>query len=107
MTRDECVNIIRTISTFYDNFKVSSEKVNAWFAILGKYDYNEIGLALTEYVEHDTSGFAPSIGQLVSLRSENQKSVFWSNTEKMLLGANYDKAILTNGQRYLIDERTK
>ena len=51
----------------YPNYKPNdiSETVNVWHMILSEYTYEQISIALKAYILSDTSGFAPSIGQLV------------------------------------------
>ena len=52
----------------YPNYKPNdiSETVDVWQMMLSDYDYNLVAMALKAYILSDTSGFAPSIGQLVS-----------------------------------------
>lgn len=51
----------------YPNYKPSnlSETVDVWNMMLEEYSYSQISMALKTYVHSDTSGFAPSIGQLI------------------------------------------
>lgn len=51
----------------YPNYKPNdiSETVDVWNVMLSDYDYNLVAMALKAYILSDTSGFAPSIGQLV------------------------------------------
>ena len=67
MTREETVKIIRIICDSYPNYKPNniSETVDVWQMMLSDYDYNMVAMALKAYILSDTSGFAPSIGQLV------------------------------------------
>lgn len=68
MTRDETVKIIRIMCDCYPNYKPSnlSETVDVWNMMLEEYSYSQISTALKTYVHSDTSGFAPSIGQIMS-----------------------------------------
>lgn len=68
MTRDETVKIIRIMCDCYPNYKPSnlSETVDVWNMMLEEYSYSQISMALKAYVHSDTSGFAPSIGQLIN-----------------------------------------
>lgn len=68
MTREETVKIIRIMVDSYPNYKPNdiSETVDVWQMMLSDYDYNLVAMALKAYILSDTSGFAPSIGQLVS-----------------------------------------
>ena len=67
MTREETKKIIRIIIDSYPNYKPSdlSETVDVWCMMLEEYSYQQISVALKAYILTDTSGFAPSIGQLV------------------------------------------
>lgn len=67
MTREETVKIIRIMVDSYPNYKPNdiSETVDVWNVMLSDYDYNLVAMALKAYILSDTSGFAPSIGQLV------------------------------------------
>ena len=68
MTREETVNIVRIMVDSYPNYKPNniSETVDVWQMMLSDYDYNLVAMALKAYILSDTSGFAPSIGQLVA-----------------------------------------
>ena len=68
MTREETVKIIRIMVDSYPNYKPNniSETVDVWYMMLSDYDYNTVAMALKAYILSDTSGFAPSIGQLVA-----------------------------------------
>lgn len=68
MTREETVKIIRIMVDSYPNYKPNniSETVDVWNMMLSEYTYEQISVALKAYILSDTSGFAPSIGQLVS-----------------------------------------
>ena len=67
MTREETVKIIRIMVDSYPNYKPNniSETVDVWNMMLSDYDYNLVAMALKAYILSDTSGFAPSIGQIV------------------------------------------
>ena len=51
----------------YPNYKPNdiSETVDVWQMMLSDYEYNIVAMSLKAYILSDTSGFAPSIGQLV------------------------------------------
>lgn len=69
MTRDEAVKIVRIIYNSYPNYKPNnlSETVDVWHTLLAEYEYNKVAVALKAYILSDTSGFAPSIGELVAM----------------------------------------
>ena len=68
MTRDEVKRIIQIMCTTYPNFHPAnlSETVDVWAMMLEDFTYQEIAIALKAYILTDTSGFAPSVGALVS-----------------------------------------
>lgn len=69
MTRDETKKIIMVISASYPNFKPQDLRmtVDVWHSMLDEYSYIQVSTALKAYIASDTSGFAPSIGQVIEL----------------------------------------
>lgn len=69
MTRDETKVIIRAIKESFPNYNPNdlTGTVDIWSQMLIDYDYLLISKALHKYILSNTSGFAPSIGQLVGL----------------------------------------
>lgn len=67
MTRDETKVIIGAMMASYPNYKPADLKmtVDTWTLMLEEYSYSEIQTALRTFISTDTSGFAPSIGQLI------------------------------------------
>lgn len=68
MTRDETKQLLMRISSVYPNWKPQADLkyvVETWNEYLSEYTYGEMKKALKAYTLSDTSGFAPSIGQLV------------------------------------------
>ncbi len=68
MTRDEAKMLILTMEATFPNYHPMdiTITVNTWAAMLGEYGFQQVQMALKRYVLTDTSGFAPSIGQLVA-----------------------------------------
>jgi hypothetical protein len=68
LTREETVKIIRIMCDCYPNYKPNnlSETVDVWQMMLDEYSYNQVSIALKAYVTSDTSGFAPSVGEIVA-----------------------------------------
>lgn len=97
MTREETVKIIRIMSDCYPNYKPNnlSETVDVWQMMLDKYSYNQVSIALKAYVTSDTSGFAPSVGeivakiQLVSQPQELDGMAAWGLVSKALRNGTY------------------
>ena len=98
MTREETVKIIRIMVDSYPNYKPNniSETVDVWHMMLSDYDYNIVAMALKAYILSDTSGFAPSIGQLVSkIQSitkpqELSEMEAWSLVSKAIRNSGYN-----------------
>lgn len=97
MTREETVKIIRIMSDCYPNYKPNnlSETVDVWQMMLDEYSYNQVSIALKAYVTSDTSGFAPSVGeivakiQLVSQPQELDGMTAWGLVSKALRNGTY------------------
>lgn len=68
MTREETQKILMSMQAAYPNYKPLDKTivVNTWCELLGEYTYEQVSAALKAYILSDTSGFAPSIGQLVA-----------------------------------------
>ena len=98
MTREETVKIIRIMVDSYPNYKPNnvSETVDVWNMMLSEYTYEQISVALKAYVLSDTSGFAPSIGQLVaniqtiSRPQELSEMEAWALVSKAIRNSGYN-----------------
>lgn len=100
MTREEIKKIIGGIIVSYPNYKPQdmSMTVQMWEMMLGEYDYRTVTMALKSYITTDTSGFAPSIGQIIEkIRLINRKNdeqllteaEAWSLVSKALRNSTY------------------
>ena len=69
MNRNETKEVVMAIYNLYPNWKPSdlSFTVDTWNVFLAEYDKKEVQVALATYVKSNTSGFAPSVGQLIQL----------------------------------------
>lgn len=69
MNRSETKEVVMAIYNLYPNWKPSdlSFTVDTWNVFLSEYDKKEVQVALATYVKSNTSGFAPSVGQLIQL----------------------------------------
>ena len=85
------------MSDCYPNYKPNnlSETVDVWQMMLDEYSYNQVSIALKAYVTSDTSGFAPSVGeiaakiQLVSQPQELDGMTAWGLVSKALRNGTY------------------
>lgn len=76
MTRDETKGLIRSIVSLYPNWKPENltETVNAWHWALEEYPAQVIKGALQIYLKTNTTGFAPSVSQLIASAYAPKKS---------------------------------
>ena len=67
MTETEVRKLLAMTQAVYPNYNPPSREaaVNAWLMCLSEYDNNIVMAAFKAYITTDTSGFAPSIGQLL------------------------------------------
>lgn len=67
MTRTETQNILMSIQAAYPNYKPPDKTIaiNTWHRMLEEYTYSQVSAGLEMYILSDTSGFAPSIGQVL------------------------------------------
>ena len=97
MSRDETVNLIRSIVSLYPNWKPEnlSETVNAWQWALEEYPAPSVKAALQIYVKTNNTGFAPSVSQLIgsmySVQENNELSEgeAWHLVKKAIADSGY------------------
>lgn len=97
MTRDEAKKIVMVIASTYPNWHPldMSFTVDAWASMLESYTYQEIGEALKAFIVSDTSGFAPTPGQVIGLldrvtnRQELNEMEAWMLVSKALRNGYY------------------
>ncbi len=67
MTKTEVKKVIAVMMATYPNYKPINVDivVEVWTDMLVRYTYEQVNMALKAYILSDTSGFAPSIGQIV------------------------------------------
>lgn len=67
MTRDETKKILMAIQSVFPNFHIENKTftLDTWNMILHDFRYSDVEMALIAYVRTETSGFAPSPGQLI------------------------------------------
>lgn len=67
MTREEAKKLVRIVVSSYPNYKPTNltDTVDVWTLMLEEFSYQQVAAALKAYILSDTSGFAPSIGQLI------------------------------------------
>lgn len=70
MTRDEVLKLLHVIDVNYPNWNYTDEAISEladmWAVMLAEDDAAAINAGLMNYITNDTSGFAPTIGQIRS-----------------------------------------
>ncbi len=97
MTRDEAKKIVMVVASTYPNWHPldMSFTVDAWTSVLESFTYQEISVALKAFIVSDTSGFAPTPGQIIGLLDrvtngqELSEMQAWSLVSKALRNGYY------------------
>ena len=99
MTKEETKKILRIMYNCFQNFRPSNiaETTEVWEMMLSDYTYQQISVALKSYILSDTSGFAPTIGQLVDMVHSVSKPQELNEMEAWSL---VSMAIRNSGYRY-------
>lgn len=77
MTREDVIKLLMMIKAAYPNYNPQDKNVaaNIWYEMLKEYDANTVLASFKAYVASDSSGFAPSIGQIIGrLRMVNNEA---------------------------------
>lgn len=99
MTREETVKLMMMIQAAFPNYKPAEKSitVNMWHLMFQDYDFNLVQMGLQSYITSDTSGFAPSIGQVmekIRMISKPEESLTetqaWSLVSKALRNSTYN-----------------
>ena len=97
VTRDETIELLMMVQAAFPNYKPPDKTVavNTWLLMLADYPYQQVQMALKAYIATDTSGFAPSIGQMIdkmqmiNSNAEQNEMEAWSLVSKALRNGNY------------------
>lgn len=98
MTREETQNLLAMIQATYPNFNPldKTAAVNAWHMALSDCEWKNIQKAFAVYMRTNTSGFAPSPGQIVekmvmlTIPQEMGELEAWSLVSKALRNSTYN-----------------
>lgn len=87
MTREQIQELLATMQVAFPNFNPKDKKAttNLWFMMLSEYTYEQVSLALKEYILTEKTGFSPSIGQLINLVKVQKERKYFEELERMLL----------------------
>ena len=96
MNLEETRTVLRVIQDTYSNFHVTSNTmIQTWQTLLSDVEAKQCQEALISYIRTDTSGFAPTVGQLIDhmsrLQAINEPSEMeaWSLVTKALRDSTY------------------
>ena len=98
MSREEVKQLLMRVQASYPNWKPQPNiqmVVDVWHEYLAEYDYKVILAGLNAYITTDTSGFAPSVGQVLQKlktyqdKDEISEMQVWGIIRKAICNANY------------------
>ena len=98
MNLSETAKIIKIMTLSFPNYKPEDMEgtLQVWQYMLKDYTYNDINMALETYIQGNSSGFAPSIGQIINLIHEKSEIVAektemdaWQSIRKAISNGNY------------------
>lgn len=91
MTREQIQELLATMQVAFPNFNPKDKKAttNLWLMMLSEYTYEQVSLALKEYILTEKTGFAPSIGQLANLVKVQKERKYFEELERKLLTNTY------------------
>lgn len=83
MGREDIKKVIGVMMSSYPNYKPQDMKitVDIWYEMLQEYEASDVFMALKSYIASDTSGFAPSIGQLINMICKTTKPQLMNEQE--------------------------
>lgn len=88
MNLEETKKIMGVIAVTYPTWKVPDPElaIRVWQNMLAEYDYKMVGEALKRFIKTDTSGFAPTPGQIIDkLSSMSTEETSLSASEAWVL----------------------
>ena len=98
MTRDETIKILMVIQAAYPNYKPPDKTVavNVWAEMLSDIPYEKVSAAVKLYIQTDTSGFAPSVGDvrervcdIFAKEDDLNETAAWSVVWKAICNSGY------------------
>lgn len=100
MTENEAKKLLAVMTVTYPNYKLANVDFAAkvWSDMLGEFTYSQAGAALKAYIRSDTSGFAPTPGQIISqivkmvIPEELNEMEAWALVSKAIRNSGYNAA---------------
>lgn len=87
MTTQDTTKLFMVIQAAYPNYKSADKAItiSTWTNFLKDFDYEDVMSALKAFIFTDTSGFAPSVGQLIAMMNLKENEVELNETEAWAL----------------------
>lgn len=101
MTIEKVKKVLTIISSTFPSFRVTDPEitVTVWYDVLTEYSDEVIMAALKAYIKTDTTGFAPTPGQLIDLidrvghiNTDLSEGEAWSLVYRALCNSTYNAA---------------
>lgn len=95
MTHQGVVNLFKVMTYTYTNFHPADieNAIVIWENLLRGFEDADVAKALEAYILSDTKGFAPSIGQIVDIMSQNPQEMSeleaWGLVNRAIRNGNY------------------
>lgn len=97
MSREDVKRLIMAITATYPNFHPTDVKlmVDVWTELLFEYDARDVQAAFKRYALTNTTGFAPSVGQIVqeiqNVREDDDpgEMAVWAMVSRAIRNSNY------------------
>lgn len=95
MTHDGVKRVMQVLVASYPNFHPADMRVtmDVWEKLLANYNDAQVAKALEAYILSDTKGFAPAIGQIVDILTQNPDEMSeleaWSLVQRAVRNGNY------------------
>ena len=87
MNQQETAKILVSMAMAYPNYKPENKEATIvfWQSIFAGYEYAEVSRALHDYIVSNTSGFAPSPGQLMALMNRSDVYEYPSDMDAWIM----------------------
>lgn len=98
ITENDVRKMLSVIAISFPNYKIADVNlaINLWLEMFAEYTAEDVNKAIKTYIATDTSGFAPSIGQIIDLMhkvhempNEMSELEAWNRVYKAICNSSY------------------
>ena len=98
ITENDVRKMLSVIAISFPNYKIADVNlaINLWLEMFAEYTAEDVNKAIKTYIATDTSGFAPSIGQIIDLMhkvheipNEMSELEAWNKVYKAICNSSY------------------